>query len=146
RKSSTASFEKASRREILTLVSAFRRQLRESSEAFRAVFRNQQLRKLQLALTGSVIGTWGYLVALAVYATDPGRRKPVSAVLLIRWLSGAVTSPWFAYVADRHRRERVMLAADLSRFVVISVMAAAVFAGGSPVIVYVLSGVMSVIG
>ena len=48
----------------------------ESGQAFRAVFVNPQLRKLQLAFAGSVTGQWGYLVALAVYANDHGGRYP----------------------------------------------------------------------
>jgi len=125
-------------------VSAFRRQLRESTEAFRAVFANRQLRKLQLAFIGSITVQWGYLVALAVYADQHGGAKAVSAVWLIRYLSGGLTAPWIAVVADKYRRERVMLAADLSRVVVMSAMAAAVFIGTSPAIVFVLSGLMSI--
>lgn len=127
-------------------MSGFRRQLLESAHAVRAVFANPQLRKLQLAFAGSVTGQWGYLVALAVYANDHGGAKGVSAVLLIRYLSGGLTAPWLAYVADRFRRERVMLVADLSRVVVMSAMAAAAFTGVNPVIVYGLSGFMSMFG
>lgn len=125
-------------------MSAFRRQLLESTQAFRAVFANRQLRKLQLAFVGSITGQWGYLIALAVYADRHGGAKTVSAVLVIRWVSGAVTAPWLAYVADRYRRERVMLAADLSRVVAMAGMAAAAFTGASPAIVFVLSGFMSI--
>src|SRR5439155_6183865 len=125
-------------------MSAFRRQLLESAGAFRAIFANRQLRKLQLAFVGSVTGQWGYLVALAVYADRHGGAKAVSAVLLIRWVSGALTAPWLAYVADRYRRERVMLAADLSRVAAMSGMAAAAFTGSSPAVVFVLSGVVSI--
>jgi MFS family permease len=125
-------------------MSAFRRQLQESTLAFRAVFANRQLRKLQLAFFGSITGQWGYLIALAVYADRHGGAKTVSAVLVIRWVSAAVTAPWLAYVADRYRRERVMLAADLSRVAAMSGMAAAAFTGSSPAIVFALSGLMAV--
>jgi len=122
----------------------FRRQLRETSGSFRAVFANRQLRKLQLAFIGSITGEWGFLVALAVYADQHGGATAVSLVLVIRWLAAAVTAPWLAYFADRHRRERVMLAADLSRFVAMLLMALAAFTGASPAIVYVLAGFMAV--
>src|SRR5690348_5888025 len=65
-------FEKASGHAILSVVNEFRRQLRETSHSFRAVFANPQLRKLQLAFAGSITGEWGFLVALAVYADDQG--------------------------------------------------------------------------
>ena len=96
-------------------MSEFRRQLGETSRSFRAVFANRQLRKLQLAFAGSITGEWGFLVALAVYANDHGGATAVSAVLVIRWVASALTAPWLAYFADRYPRERVMLAADLSR-------------------------------
>ncbi len=43
-----------------------------SIEALRSVFRNPNLRRLQLAWAGSNLGTWGYGIALAVYAYDQG--------------------------------------------------------------------------
>ena len=122
----------------------FRRQLRETSQSFRAVFANPQLRKLQLAFAGSVTGEWGFLVALAVYANDQGGATAVSAVLVIRWVASALTAPWLAYFSDRYRRERVMLAADLSRVVAMLAMAAAAFGDASPIVVYVLAGFMAV--
>src|SRR6266536_1629684 len=125
-------------------MSEFRSQLAESAQAFQAVFANRQLRKLQLAFVGSITGEWGYLVALVVYANQHGGAKAVSAVLVIRWVSAALTAPWLAYFADRYRRERVMLAADVTRVVAMSMMAAAAFTGASPAIIFVLSGFMAV--
>jgi MFS family permease len=125
-------------------MSEFRRQLGETSRSFRAVFGNRQLRKLQLAFAGSITGEWGFLVALAVYANDRGGATAVSAVLVIRWVASALTAPWLAYFSDRYPRERVMLAADISRAVAMLAMAAAVFAGSSPLIVYILAGFMAV--
>src|SRR5437867_11370417 len=125
-------------------MSEFQRQLSDTSRSFRAVFSNPQLRKLQIAFTGSVTGEWGFLVALAVYANDKGGATAVSAVLVIRWLASALTAPWLAYFTDRYRRERVMLAADLSRVVAMSAMAVAAFNDASPWIVYVLAGFMAV--
>jgi MFS family permease len=134
----------ASGRAILSSMSEFRRQLGETSRSFRAVFGNRQLRKLQLAFAGSITGEWGFLVALAVYANDRGGATAVSAVLVIRWVASALTAPWLAYFSDRYPRERVMLAADISRAVAMLAMAAAVFAGSSPLIVYILAGFMAV--
>jgi predicted MFS family arabinose efflux permease len=125
-------------------MSEFRRQLRESGQAFRAVYANRQLRKLQLAFVGSVTGEWGFLVALAVYADRHGGAKAVSAVLVIRWVASALTAPWLAYFADRYRRERVMLAADLSRVAAMAGMAAAAFTDSSPAIIFALAGFVAV--
>jgi predicted MFS family arabinose efflux permease len=125
-------------------MSEFRRQLHETSRAFRAVFANQQLRKLQIAFAGSITGEWGFLVALAVYANQHGGATAVSAVLVIRWVASALTAPWLAYFADRYRRERVMLVADLSRVAAMAGMAAAAFTGASPAIIFALAGFVAI--
>ena len=44
------------------------------------VFRNRDLRRLQLAWIGSIIGNWAYLVALVVYAYDQGGPTAVGIV------------------------------------------------------------------
>src|SRR4051794_18472920 len=124
-------------------MSEFRTRLGESSRAFRAVFANRELRKLQLAFVGSITGEWGFLVALVVYANAHGGAKAISLVLVIRWVAAALTAPWLAYFADRYRRERVMLVADLSRVAAMLAMAAAAFADASPIIIYVLAGFMA---
>ena len=121
-------------------MSEFRTRLGESSQAFRAVFANRELRKLQLAFVGSITGEWGFLVALVVYANAHGGAKAISLVLVIRWVAAALTAPWLAYFADRYRRERVMLVADLSRVVAMLGMAAAAFTGAPAAIVFVLAG------
>jgi MFS family permease len=125
-------------------MSEFRHRLAESTQAFRAVLANRQLRKLQLAFVGSITGEWGFLVALVVYADRHGGAKAISLVLVIRWVAAALTAPWLAYFADHYRRERVMLAADLSRVAAMSGMAVAAFTGASPAIVFVLAGFMAV--
>jgi predicted MFS family arabinose efflux permease len=125
-------------------VRGFGIRLRESSAAFRAVLRNRELRKLQLALIGSITGEWGFLVALAVYANAHGGATAVSLVFVLRWVCSALTASWLAYFADRYPRERVMLTADLSRVAAMSVMAVAAFAGWPQAVVYVLAAFMAV--
>src|SRR5438046_3133219 len=70
--------------------------------------------------------------------------RAVGLLLIIRWIAAALTAPWLAYFADRYPRERVMLAADVSRIAAMSSMAAAAFLGWSPAIVFVLAGFMAV--
>jgi len=118
--------------------------LQSSSAAFRAVAANRELRKLQLAFVGSIVGEWGFLVAIAVYANAQGGAGAVSLVLVLRWVAAALTASWLAYFADRFPRERVMLAADVSRIAAMSIMAVAAFADWPPAIVYALATYMAV--
>jgi MFS family permease len=117
-------------------VKGLRNRLDESRKAFRAVFHNPELRKVQLAHIGSITGEWGYVVALLVYAEAHGGPKAVSLVLVLRWVSAALTSSWLAVLADRFRRERVMLVADLTRALVMVLMAIAAFSGWSSAVIY----------
>src|SRR5438067_177405 len=91
------------------------RRLRESLRAFAAVFANEDLRRLELAWSASVLGQWGYEVALAVFAYRAGGAAAVGVVALIRLLPAAIVAPFAALLGDRFRRKRIMVAADLVR-------------------------------
>ena len=46
--------------------------LRETGASLASVFRNPRLRRMQLALAGSLIGDWAYATAVAVFAYGVG--------------------------------------------------------------------------
>jgi MFS family permease len=116
-----------------------RRRLSESLRAFSAVFANPDLRRVELAWGGSVVGQWGYEVALAVFAYRAGGAIAVGLVALARLLPAAVVAPFAALLGDRFRRKRIMVAADLARVCTTGAAAAAVFAGAPAVVVYALA-------
>jgi predicted MFS family arabinose efflux permease len=110
--------------------------LRESLHALHDVFRNPDLRRLQLAYAGSVTGQYAFAVALAVYAYRHGGATTVGLVILVRMVPAALISPFAAVIADRGRRELVMLASDLARAAAVGGAAAVIAFGGPPVGVY----------
>ena len=110
-----------------------------SLDAFRAVLRNPELRRLQLAWAGSNLGTWGYGVALSVFAYDHGGATAVGVVGLIRLVPAAIAAPFMGVLGDRHSRRLVMVASDLSRVLVIGLAAAAIVLKMSPAVVYALA-------
>ena len=116
-----------------------RRRLGESLRAFAAVFANGDLRRLELAWSGSIIGQWGYEVALAVFAYRAGGATAVGLVGLVRLLPAAFVAPFAALLGDRFPRRRVMVAADLVRACAMGGAAAAVFAGAPAAVVYALA-------
>src|SRR2546426_827470 len=71
-----------------------RSRLAESTRAFRDAFANPALRRMQLALAGSVIGDWAALVALAVYAYEQGGATALGLVSMTRWLLAAAAGPF----------------------------------------------------
>jgi MFS family permease len=125
---------------------SLRRRLGESLRAFAAVFGNRDLRRVELAWSGSIVGQWGYEVALAVYAYRAGGATDVGLVALVRLLPAAVVAPFAALLGDRFRRRRIMVAADLARMLAMGGAAAAVFAGAPAVVVYALAVVTAVTG
>jgi len=113
--------------------------LADSMRAFSAVFRNPNLRRIELALAGSVAGNWAYGIALAVFAFRAGGAAAVGLVSLARMIPSAFAAPFVAVLADRFPRERVMVAADLVRTILLAGAASAVFAHSSHWIVYALA-------
>jgi MFS family permease len=120
-------------------VGAFRRQVAESVAAFWLVSRNANLRHLQLSLASSDIGHWAYVVAVSVFAYHTAGAKAVGLIWIVRMVPAAVVSPLSATLADRYRRERVMIASDLLRAALITAAAASVWLHGPPAIVFVLA-------
>ncbi len=122
-----------------------RERLRESLSAFREVFGNPNLRRVELAWAGSETGKWMYVVGVAVFAYDQGGASAVGIVALIRVLSGAITAPFAAVLTDRFRRERVMLFADISRAIVLVGAVLVVSFDGPPAVIYGLAALVNVL-
>jgi MFS family permease len=115
------------------------RRLRESADAFSGVLRNRNLRRLELAWAGSVLGAWAYTVAISVYAYKHGGATAVGVVAAIRWIAAGVVSPFVGVLADRYDRRLVMISSDLVRGALLGVAGVAVATGAPALLVYVLS-------
>jgi MFS family permease len=120
-------------------------QLAESSRAFRDVFRNPGLRRIELAWAASILGTWAYGIAVVVYAYEQGGATAVGVVGLARWVAAAIASPFAAILGDRYDRRWVMAGSDIARAVLIAGAALAVFADALPIVIYVIAGGVSVV-
>jgi predicted MFS family arabinose efflux permease len=120
--------------------------VRASLTAFRRVFTNRDLRRLQLAWAGSNIGAWAYTVAIAVYAFQQDGAYAVGLIGLARWIAAGAASPFTGAIGDRFPRVRVMVTADVLRAALLGAMALIVAADGSPLSVYAISIVGTVIG
>ncbi len=122
-----------------------RERLSESASAFRAVFSNPTLRRIQIAWAGSETGKWMYVVAVSVFAYRTGGTTAVGIVSLIRVVPAALIAPFAAVLTDRFHRERVMLFADVFRAVALVAMALVAAFSLPAEIVYALSGVVTVL-
>jgi MFS family permease len=126
-------------------VGALRKQLLDSLRAFKGIYGNASLRRLQLAWIGSSIGTWGYVIALMVYAYRHGGAGAVGLVGLIRWFPAAIAAPFGGMLGDRFPRLRVMIVSDIVRASALGAAAAAVVLSAPIAIVYLLAIVVTLV-
>ena len=105
-----------------------REHLAESGRAFVAIFRNANLRRLELAWAASAVSHWGFLVAVSVYAYGEGGEEAVGLLFLLRLVPAALVSPFAGVLADRFRRERVLFGSALVRCLLIAAAAIGVAA------------------
>jgi MFS family permease len=118
--------------------------LRDSARAFGDVFKNRDLRWLELAWASSIIGSWAYGIAIVVFAFEHGGATAVGLVGLIRWLAGAAVSPFAAVLADRFDRRYVMIASNLARGTLIAGAAVAANTHAPAVVVYLIAGLVNI--
>ena len=120
--------------------------LRESKTALVEVFRNRNLRRLNLAFAGSVVGDWAYAIGVSVYAYTRGGATAVGALGVVRYVSMALLAPFTSLLADRFDRKRVMVVADVARVVLVLAAALVIWRDGPSLAVYALAVCTAVAG
>jgi MFS family permease len=131
---------------MLRQVGGLKRHLRESASAFRGVFANPDLRRLQLAWAAVIVGHWAYLVAVAVFAYNVGGAGAVGLLVVIRTVPAALVAPFAAVLADRYSRVRVMIASNIVRAALIAGAGLCVYADTPAWIVYAIVGIAMLVG
>jgi MFS family permease len=101
----------------------------ETGASLRSVFVNRDLRRLQLAFAGSLIGNWAYATAVAVWAYGVGGPKAVGIFAAVRLGLMAVATPFVSTFADRYPRKLVMMGSDLYCAVLVVAAAICLYAG-----------------
>jgi MFS family permease len=127
-------------------VSGLGARVAESFGSLARVFRNPGLRRLELAFLGSTMGHWTYVVGLSVYAYDKGGTTAVGIISVLRLLPAAIASPFLATLADRYRRERVMMGTDLIRAVLMALAAVVIATDGPALVVYAVVILTNLVG
>lgn len=120
--------------------------LSELRSSLRAVFANPALRRMQVALAGSMVGDWAYAIAVAVWAYEVGGASAVGIWGAIKFVLMAFTSPIGSYLADRLPRKRVLIVSDLLRALVVLAATACLFLDTPPWPVFVLGTLAALIG
>jgi len=81
--------------------------------AIGASFRNENVRRVELAWGAAIAAEWAHFVALGVFAYEQGGTAAVGVAGLVRLLPAAAVAPFAASFGDRFRRERFLLVLTL---------------------------------
>jgi MFS family permease len=123
---------------------ALRERFGDAARSFGRVFRNPNIRRIEGAWAASIIAHWAYGIALAVFAYREGGAAAVGLVGLVRFLPSAFASPFAAMLGDRYRRERVIVTAELTRALLLTLTFVVVAMDGPVALVFVLAGLVAV--
>jgi MFS family permease len=118
--------------------------LRRSLQAVTVVFRNREMRLLQLAWCAESLATWSFAIALGVYAFDAAGATAVGIAGLARLLPGALAAPFGGLIGDRFSRRVVLVISALGNAALLGVATAAAAADAPTAVVFVLAGLSTV--
>jgi MFS family permease len=116
-----------------------RGRLGSAAGAFTSNARNPNLRRAQLSFLGAWTAEWAFTVGLGIFAYRDGGATAVGLVGLLRMAPSAILAPLLSPLADKGRRERVLIVVSGLRGVVTAVVAVVVGVGGPSPIVYALA-------
>ena len=83
--------------------------LGKAAAAFASNARNPSLRRAQLSFLGAWTAEWAFTVGLGIVAYRDGGATAVGLVGLLRMAPSAILAPLLSPLADRGRRERVLV-------------------------------------
>jgi MFS family permease len=115
------------------------RRLAEGGAALASNLRRPDLRRAQLAFGSAYASEWSLTVVLGVVAFRDGGATAVGIVALIRMLPSALIAPFATAVADRIRRDRVLIWIGVIRAVAVGAAALVIAMDLSVLFVYVLA-------
>jgi len=116
-----------------------RSRLRDAAAAFTSNARNPNLRRAQLSFLGAWTAEWAFTVALGIVAYRDGGATAVGLVGLLRMVPSAILAPFLSPIADRGRRERVLVLVSIVRGIATAVAAVVVAVAGPSWVIYALA-------
>jgi MFS family permease len=118
--------------------------LKAAAAAFASNAVNGNLRRAQLSFLAAWTAEWAFTVALGIVAYRDGGATAVGLVGLLRMVPSAVIAPFAAPLADRGRRERVLVLVSTLRGIATGAAGIVVALDGPLLIVYVLAALSTI--
>jgi MFS family permease len=115
------------------------RRLGEASGAFARNVRSRDLRRAQLSFGTGWAAEWAFTVGLSVVAFRDGGAEAVGLVALVRLAPSALAGPFAATLADRYRRDLILIWIGLVRGAAIGLAAVLLALDVTPISVYALA-------
>ncbi len=122
-----------------------RARLRAAGDAFGVNLRSPGLRRAQGAFGAMWAAEWAATVTISVIAYRDGGAGAVGLVAVVRMLPAALIAPLAAALADRHRRDTVLVVVGVLRAAALAGAAALVAAEAGTAAVYGLVAVATVV-
>jgi hypothetical protein len=119
-----------------------RGQIGESARALKTALANRTLRRVLIAFVAFNVAEWATYIAVLVYAYTRGGTTEAAVVAVAQLAPAAVVAPFASALADRFRRDRVLVATYVVQAAAQAAAAAALL-GGAPAIVVYAAAVLS---
>ena len=118
----------------------------ETAASARLVAANANLRRINLALAGSMIGDWAYNTAIAVWLYQQGGAAYVGGYAVARLLLMALGLPFLTTLVDRWPKKAFLITTDLLRAGLVLIAAVLIWLDGPPLVVVTLAVIVGFIG
>lgn len=116
-----------------------RRRLGQAAAAFTSNARNPNLRRAQLSFLAAWTAEWAFTVALGIVAYRDGGATALGLVGLLRMVPSAILAPLLSPLADRGRREKVLILVSVVRGIATAGAATVALVAGPPIVIYALA-------